>query len=174
MDQSLFTFLFSLSQSPAVAAVSLFISNILIYLLFAVIIISFLYKARPLFLHLFLLGGTAASAVIVSKIIKTVLQVDRPFVALHLTPLFYETGFSLPSTHATLFAALSVLALTLNRRLGLVFLTATVLIGISRVVLGVHYPSDVLAGFMLGALIGLIFVKLGKHPRIVAFFGKRL
>jgi membrane-associated phospholipid phosphatase len=82
----------------------------------------------------------------------------RPVVG---TPIITETGFSFPSGHSTVSACfygfLIYLIFTSNQPVGIkVVLCALLgslilLIGLSRVNLGVHYPSDVLAGFSLGA-----------------------
>jgi membrane-associated phospholipid phosphatase len=174
MNQAIFNFLFSFSHNQALAQVSVFVSNILIYILALVIIIFVFLKARPLFLKLFVLFGSVIVAGILSKILKTLLSVPRPFIAGNFIPVVHETGFSLPSTHATAFATLTIVAFSMNRKLGIIFGISTLLIGLSRVILGVHYPFDVLLGFALGALIGLLFVHLGKSPRVVAFFSKSL
>ena len=64
-------------------------------------------------------------------------------------------GWSFPSSHAT--SAVTVYS-TLSRATGrrplrIVFILLPLLIGISRFCLGVHYPTDVLAGWLIGALI---------------------
>ncbi|OBH97108.1 phosphatase PAP2 family protein [Mycobacterium sp. E2733] len=88
--------------------------------------------------------------------------VDRPRPSTMLVPAA-ETSF--PSGHAleataALLAALSLMLPTLNRavRRGAVALVAlsVLSVGISRVALNVHYPSDVLAGWSLGYLYFLL------------------
>ncbi|WP_305883309.1 phosphatase PAP2 family protein [Conexibacter sp. DBS9H8] len=85
--------------------------------------------------------------------------VDRPRpLGHHLTT---GTGGSWPSGHATettgLYGGLVLCGLStrprpaIRRLLILALLGVLVLIGVSRVVLGVHYPSDVLGGWLLGA-----------------------
>jgi undecaprenyl-diphosphatase len=66
---------------------------------------------------------------------------------------------SFPSGHATRATMLAVLGLGLGPAwLGLALLVWAPLVGLARVILGVHYPSDVVAGMILGALIGLAVV----------------
>lgn len=62
---------------------------------------------------------------------------------------------SFPSGHATtVFAAAAILALWYPRWAG-IFVSLAVLVGLSRVVLGSHFPSDVLAGALLGTIVVL-------------------
>ncbi|MEU6896115.1 phosphatase PAP2 family protein, partial [Streptomyces sp. NPDC046557] len=61
--------------------------------------------------------------------------------------------WSFPSNHSALAAAAAVALLYVSRRLGAAALTAAVLMAASRVWVGVHYPHDALAGFLIGALV---------------------
>jgi undecaprenyl-diphosphatase len=87
-----------------------------------------------------------------------------------LEPIVEERGFSFPSGHSALgMVAWGILAVLVSRsrlpaglRRGLVVAMALLvfLIGLSRVWLGVHYPTDVLAGWTAGAVIVLLFARL--------------
>jgi undecaprenyl-diphosphatase len=75
-------------------------------------------------------------------------------------PIVHASGYSFPSGHAaaaaSIYLPLAVLLLSSRRsaiRRGTVglALVVCVLVSMSRVVLGVHFPSDVIAGFALGA-----------------------
>jgi len=67
--------------------------------------------------------------------------------------------FSFPSGHTLHAVIFSLVALSYYPQLAMIVLPFTVMIGLSRVVLGLHYPSDVLAGAGIGALIaGLSFL----------------
>ncbi len=61
--------------------------------------------------------------------------------------------FSFPSGHTLHAVAFSVVSVAFYPMLGWLLVPFTVLVAVSRVVLGLHYPSDVLAGAALGALI---------------------
>jgi undecaprenyl-diphosphatase len=70
--------------------------------------------------------------------------------------------FSFPSGHTLHAAGFSVVALSYYPALAPLLVPFTVLVAASRPVLGLHYPSDVLAGGMLGALVG--WVSLAVWP----------
>jgi undecaprenyl-diphosphatase len=67
--------------------------------------------------------------------------------------------FSFPSGHTLHAVLFSVIALNYYPQLSVILLPFTFMVGLSRVVLGLHYPSDVVAGAMLGsAVAGLSFL----------------
>jgi undecaprenyl-diphosphatase len=62
--------------------------------------------------------------------------------------------FSFPSGHTLHAVVFSFVALSYYPQLSSILIPFVVLVGLSRVVLGLHYPSDVVAGGLLGACIG--------------------
>ena len=82
---------------------------------------------------------------------------------------FKPTSYSFPSGHAAIGSALyfGVAKCVKKRWVTILSIVLTVLIAISRVYLGVHYPSDVLVGLICGALcsvlLGSLYVKLYKY-----------
>lgn len=105
-----------------------------------------------------------------NQALKAVIARARPDV---LDPLVDERGFSFPSGHSLLgmvaWGILAVLVmrsrLPLNVRRGVVAVLAVLilLIGLSRVWLGVHYPTDVLAGWTAGTVIVLLYARLTRR-----------
>ena len=62
------------------------------------------------------------------------------------------TDFSFPSDHATVAGAVAAGLFLANRRWGIVAIVAALLMAVTRVYVGAHYPADVVAGLALGAL----------------------
>ena len=95
------------------------------------------------------------------SILKIVFARPRPFVSLaHITPLIAETDFSFPSGHALFFFALATAIFCQDRAWGTLFFVLAVLIGLGRVAAGIHYPSDILGGAIIGILLGWLLYKL--------------
>ena len=82
----------------------------------------------------------------------------RPCNALDgvLTPIGKSSAYSFPSSHAANMGA-SMLLLSLTfRRWAWAFGVIALLVGLSRIYLGLHYPSDVMGGYLLGMAIGYL------------------
>ncbi len=93
--------------------------------------------------------------------IKNFVHRPRPFLTIKgLVPLIIPHGFSFPSSHSTLAMAMAVVLTFHFPRVRIPVFILVVLIGFSRVYFGVHYLSDVLAGFVLGGVLGWLSILL--------------
>nr|WP_228046538.1 phosphatase PAP2 family protein [Saccharopolyspora sp. HNM0983] len=107
--------------------------------------------------------AATAVAYLVSTTAKDLIQQDRPCRGV---PGVRETveacpeygDWSLPSNHTTIAAALAVAIALLWRRFAVSALAMALLAGFSRILVGAHYPHDVLAGMALGALVAVLAV----------------
>ena len=115
----------------------------------------------------FLVAGLVAFAIELPayKILKNVIKRSRPFEVLNniSVPIFPSDRFSLPSGHS---AAAFLMALLLGYYYPVLILPAFLwasLVGISRIFLGVHYPTDVLAGLALGIVSGMTGIQLASR-----------
>jgi undecaprenyl-diphosphatase len=106
---------------------------------------------------------TVAAQMATNPLLKLLFARARPDLYQHLDPVM---DLSFPSGHSAQNACLYLLlALLVHKRIGWLGVPLAILIGFSRVVLGVHWPTDVLAGCMEGAAFAL----LGAHiSRILA------
>jgi membrane-associated phospholipid phosphatase len=96
---------------------------------------------------------------------KVVFHGARPYwLDRNVQALIRETSFGIPSGHAQNATSMWGLLTTSVRRSWVkVFVVALIfLIGLSRIYLGVHFTSDVLAGWFIGVLLIVAFVKLEK------------
>lgn len=121
--------------------------------------------------------ASSVGGAIVSLALKALIARPRPEIVPHLTEVFTA---SFPSGHAMLSAVVyltlgAVLArFTSSRRLRIYYLVVAValmlVVGASRVYLGVHYPSDVLAGWLAGVawalLVGLAVRALQRRGKV--------
>lgn len=108
--------------------------------------------------------AAAAIAMITNQAISHLWERPRPFAA-HpvLTHLLSAPSPdpSFPSDHAAVAVAIAFAVMAFSRRAGLLFLAAATLIALSRVALGMHYPSDVLAGMVVGWAAAAFVTRLG-------------
>jgi undecaprenyl-diphosphatase len=103
------------------------------------------------------------------EVVKRVVARERPEI---LEPILVERGFSFPSGHATLsMTAYGVLAVLIWRsrlpdvaKVVFIGIVAVIVlaVGVSRIWLGVHHPTDVLAGWIVGAVIVLLYARLTR------------
>lgn len=103
-------------------------------------------------------------ATMVIRPLSEVLDLRPPSdTAPHIVLLLHRTGDTTsPSTHATIAGATALGLFLVRRSLGVVAGVAAILMGLSRLYVGFHYPSDAVAGLVLGAVvsaIGFVLVK---------------
>ena len=85
----------------------------------------------------------------------------RPFEVMDVTLLFYEpTDPSFPANSAAVAFALGSAIWLVNRRVGAGMLVAAFAWGISRIIAGVHFPLDVLSGWLIAGLVTLAVQRL--------------
>lgn len=89
----------------------------------------------------------------VSQLISALIERPRPFITHDLVVLFYKpTDFSFPSNPVAACFGIAAVVSTFNKKLGLSMFLFVGILAFSRVYVGVHYPSDVIMGAIIGIL----------------------
>ncbi|MFE5893110.1 phosphatase PAP2 family protein [Streptomyces sp. NPDC056462] len=144
-------------------------------LLFAALFVTAWWRARRDTSRAFAIAALAplatAVAYICSELLKSAVTQERPCRAVpdataSLASCPAPGDWSFPSNHATIAGAAAVTVALTGR--ALLWLTApmALLMAFSRVFVGVHYPHDVAAGLVLGAVVAVAAVRLGTGPAI--------
>ena len=110
---------------------------------------------------------------ILSRLIGIFFYTPRPFaIGIGTQLVQHVADASFPSDHATTFFAFSFALLFLKyQKAGIIFLIFGALVGFARVFTGVHFPLDILGGFIVGLIgTGLFYVFLRKYSN---FFRKK-
>lgn len=148
-------------ETPALTKVAKFfttIGSVKFSIIITVSLMLFLYFILRHRMELVFLCGVVGGSAVLNMILKMVFHRERPTIH----RLIEETGFSFPSGHSmgaiALYGALAFLLWrhihTRSARLLLIVLSCfmIVLICTSRIYLGVHYPSDIIAALAVGGL----------------------
>jgi membrane-associated phospholipid phosphatase len=94
----------------------------------------------------------------IGLVVKDVVAEPRPCRVLAnvrtVVPCEAPLNYSFPSNHSAICAAFAVSLFLLYPRWGLLAALYALLMGASRIMVGVHYPHDVVAGLLLGGLVG--------------------
>ncbi len=164
MDLSLFTAVHSLAgRWGFLDWLGVFAAEYLPYVLGFVVVV-FVWRQRGwlqrAYTFLALLLTALLSRGIVVGAIQFLWYRSRPFEALHLSSLIEASRSSFPSGHVTLFFTLAFVVLWFDRRWGWWLLGGATVVALARIFVGVHWPSDVLAGFVLAFLSSLAVRKL--------------
>ncbi len=124
------------------------------YTLMASLLLIYHGEALPAVLHML---AAALTGTAIYKFVKNRTQRSRPF---NVYPSIVCVGktldqFSFPSGHTMHAVSFSLIAIYYFPALIWLVLPFTVLVALSRPILGLHYPSDVLAGIVLGTVIAV-------------------
>jgi undecaprenyl-diphosphatase len=110
-------------------------------------------------------NGFAAAAVayVVNVVIHSAWDRPRPYES-HVIrhPWSVSTDASFPSDHASVALAIAFAVLAFDLTAGSVLLVAAVLIAVGRVLIGAHYPGDVLASLAVALVAAFVVVRLAR------------
>ena len=152
MNTAFFFFFYNLAhQSAFFDQVIIFFA---VYFPYIVILLAgiFLIFYRKSWKEFFVVFVSSGLALLIATILKNLIHTERPFIALqNVQSLFTENNFAFPSGHTTFFFALAFSLFFRSKKAGYWFMLFALLIGLTRIVAGVHFPIDILGGFVLGA-----------------------
>ncbi len=102
-------------------------------------------------------GGAALVSLLVGQLVGGPINRARPYETMPSMHVLIErtSDFSFPSDHALVSGAVAVCLLFANRRWGIVACVAAGLMALARVYVGAHYPGDVAAGLLFGAVVAI-------------------
>ena len=166
LNQQLFYILNSLAgQSPIGDSAIIFAARALPWILIVFACVYFVFLNRHL-VRLAMVAFTTLFSVLASDLLKNaIFRHPRPFAALpDVVQLISISAYdSFPSGHATAFAALATGMFIYDKRLGSVFIVGALVIGAARIAAGIHYPIDILTGYLIGFAITFFAYKIWKY-----------
>ncbi len=187
VDLSLFSFINQTLSNDFFDWIMPYIRNKTTWIPLYIILSVSIYKKNSrdfLLLALCIVLALIFSDSIISNNIKTMVHRTRPcddlFMIDHLHLLLKKCsgGFSFPSAHACNHATLAIIfgQYFINRQHGwvicIIFILWALTIAFAQVYVGVHYPSDVLVGLVIGSLNGIFFYYL-YNKAIIYFYNQQ-
>lgn len=132
------------------------------------ILAAVMYAAYPVLLVVTAMRGTEVLVTVLSYIlvpgisflllsfVRSRMNRKRPYEEWEIDPLIHREGMgnSMPSRHVFSAVLISMCILRQNVFPGVIFLILSACIAVVRVLGGVHYPRDVIAGYLIGAAAG--------------------
>jgi undecaprenyl-diphosphatase len=108
--------------------------------------------------------ASGALGLLVNQLIAKGWRRERPYEAHPSSHVWVARSHdaSFPSDHASAAFGIAFAVLFFDRVAGALFLTAAVAIGVGRVLVGAHYPADVVAGCLVGLASAVLVVRLAR------------
>ena len=116
-------------------------------------------------------GFTMALPIIIAAILcealSRIINRDRPFVTIAEVKQLIDHGAdpSFPSSHMSVMAAIAVALWYRNRNMGIVLFMLATISGLARIGAGIHYPTDIAVGALIGIAVAVLIHKLTKELR---------
>ena len=100
-----------------------------------------------------------ASGFVILSLLRKKINAPRPYEVWEIVPLLDRDspGQSMPSRHVFSASIISMACLHASLSVGLILLILSAILGLVRVLGGVHYPKDVVVGYIYGLVWGVIF-----------------
>lgn len=159
LDTQVFYLLNNLAgQSSLLDGVVVFLASYLPYLVVLILLALVFFSQYPKREKWEILLVVGISAFIarfgIAELIRLFYQRPRPFSVLdNVQQLLTSNEWSFPSGHAAFFFALATVVYLYNKKWGIAFFGATILMTVARVTAGIHYPSDIIGGAIVGIAV---------------------
>ena len=100
-----------------------------------------------------------ASGFVILSLLRKKINAPRPYEVWEIVPLLDRDspGQSMPSRHVFSATIISMACLHASLSVGLILLILSAILGLVRVLGGVHYPKDVVVGYICGLVWGVLF-----------------
>lgn len=147
-----------LESHPVLTATILFLNRHithLMYILYPALLVYMFYFWREKLLFSILIPGLGFVSL---SLVRRWLNAPRPYEVFDIVPLIAKNtkGQSMPSRHIFSATMISMCALQVNIFLGIFSLILSLFLAVSRVLVGVHFPKDVVVGMAIGLLLGAL------------------
>lgn len=123
-------------------------------------------KREKIYIFLTTVVSVIVARLVVTEFIRFLYHRSRPFIDHQLHTLISENRWSFPSGHSAFFFAMAAAIYLYNKKWGAGFFIAAILMNISRVIAGVHYPSDILGGLIVGILTAYVVFYFVESKKI--------
>lgn len=158
-------------KSICLDSLGIFLAKDLIwFLLVLTFLIWFFHRKKIKFAQIFfLLLGSILLVYILVFLIQGFYFRLRPFIFFKIQPLIplspIETSF--PSLHTSLAFVFAFVVYFINRKWGIVAILLALLVGLARIYVGVHWSTDILAGFLTALISFILTKKLLKNLNLI-------
>jgi undecaprenyl-diphosphatase len=176
LDLQLFSYINNFAgHSKALDFTGVFFAQYLAYILIAFIIILLFYPNNNRFFNRIMVIVSVFAGLVARFIVKELIILfyhrPRPYVLLSgihkLIPTALADNYqSFPSGHAIFYFALAMGLFYFNKKLGTYYFVAAIVMCIARVFVGVHWPTDIAGGAILGMLTALLVNHLYRKYRL--------
>jgi len=156
-------------KSPTLDRFFVFLASDMAYLILGVFVVLLFFSKyenrEKIRMFIIALVSALIARGIITELIRYFYHRPRPFMVLDTHQLLIDNAWSFPSGHATFFFALATALYFYNKKWGSGFFIATLLITTSRVIAGVHYPSDILGGMLIGIITALVVYRFAQRKK---------
>ncbi len=171
LDISIFYLLNNLAgESGFFDSLVIFFASYLQYFLIAIFLLLLYFSVYSRQEKLSIFWTTAISIIVarlgITEIVRFFYHRPRPFSVLPVHQLLFDNEWSFPSGHATFFFAFATAIYLYNKKWGVGFFIAAIAMTASRVITGVHYPSDILGGMIIGIAVAYIVFSFARGKEL--------